>query len=431
MTNSTDNEIKVFKIPEWNFKVFQEKIEKLNKRGKKLGMEKVSFNVVEEKQIPDPRIPSDVYESMRLYGQSIPHIKIYCVTVEGEPRLEGDWKFVGTLDHVTIEGATVVNTVPNETVPKKYFKHDGYCDHCKTNRYRKETFVVENNKGETKAVGRNCIKDFLGHSPTQIASFLEMFYALYNDLEDEEKLYSGGEYYEETYPVIEYLEWVASVIRQDGWVPKSAADEDRMPTAGTASYAWIRPRFFNKKEKLSWEKDHKKYMPKDKDKEIALAAYNWVAEMEDEELNEYFHNLKLIVNSKFIKRRMFGYAASIVSSYLRNQERLELQKKEKENIKSEYVGTIKKREDFIVTLVKLRSWENNYGIVWFHEFRDEEGRTLIWKSSSGRLSDENDNEIEKGVKVKIKATVINHKKYNEIKQTQVNRVKFLEIIDKS
>lgn len=412
-------ELKVFIIPEWNIQNLYSSIKKLNKRAVKLGVDEIKTNVLSSKYIDDPRLT----DSQKKVLVTIPKIKIFEVTIEGNVKLNG-WKFVGTLDLVTIPNAVLVNAVPNETIPSKYFKHAGHCDHCNTNRYRKETFVVENESGETKAVGRNCLKDFLGHNPTGIANFLEGLYVLIKDLE--ENTFEGGEHYVPSYDLLEYLEWTAAVIRLEGWVPKSAVDLENgiYATAGIASGAWIRPLGGSDSERKIWEEEHKKYTPNVHDKLEALQAHGWIAEMEDDEdLNSYFHNLKAIVDSNVVVHKTFGYAASIVSSYQRKEDRLKLKERELAEIKDEYVGEIKSRETFDVIIKKFSFWDTQYGTTTLHEFRDNEGHIIMWKSSTGKIGH---GEFNVGDKVSILGTIVKHEEYKDHKQTFINRVKLKE-----
>ena len=161
----------VITIPSWNLDRLQHEVDKLNRRAKKLGLAPFSFTY-ETRSIKDPR-----YEDSHGYTlPDAPYIEVADVTFHGEgPKVEG-WKFVGSLDHVTFPEDVLVKTVPGETIPEKYFHADSTCDHCGHKRKRKDTFVLENiETGETQQIGRQCVKDYIGHDPERIARLLSSF----------------------------------------------------------------------------------------------------------------------------------------------------------------------------------------------------------------------------------------------------------------
>jgi len=398
-------ELPIYVIPEWNFPILMGKIEKLKKRADKVGLSPVSVNILSEKYIEDPRISNEQKKEM----VNVPKIKVYEITVSGAPKLEG-WKFVGTLDHVTIPNKVIVNTVPNETVPKEYFHHDGNCDHCNKKRFRNETFVVANEDGETKAVGRNCLKDFLGHNPAQIASYLESLYALFEELEDDDH-FSGGGYYVPSYTVSEFLEWVAPIIRIDGWTPRSASGTDRPATASTASYLLNYP--YNAKERKQWLEDRKKYASNEIDLENIEKSIQWIKDKPEDEDNSYFHNLKSIVDADFVNYKLFGYTASIVSSYLKEQDRLRLKKVERESINNEYLGEVGQRYSFKGYVKSVSYYDTQYGTSSVITIQSDEGNQLVLFTTASFP--------DKGVPFTFDAKVKEHKEYNDVKQTVLQR----------
>lgn len=95
------------------------------------------------------------------------------VTVTGNaPKLNG-WSFIGTIE--AVEGNSVLRSVPGDEIPEHYRNANPCnCDHCNINRKRNSTFIVRNESGAFKQIGRSCLKDFLGHaSPEQVAAYAE------------------------------------------------------------------------------------------------------------------------------------------------------------------------------------------------------------------------------------------------------------------
>jgi len=93
------------------------------------------------------------------------------VAVYGETPIIQGWQFLAVLEHK--DGGTLVRTMSGDsTVPADYHKATPRCEHCNIDRYRKDTYLVQNTETKSiKQVGSSCLKDFTGHeSPEQIAA---------------------------------------------------------------------------------------------------------------------------------------------------------------------------------------------------------------------------------------------------------------------
>jgi hypothetical protein len=418
-TNTTSEipQVPTFFIPDWNIPVVQERIAKLNRRAERAGMTGIEMRELGFKMVNDPRYDEKKYERA---GIEIPKIKMIEIEVEGEPKIEG-WKFVGVLDLITIPNTVLVKAVPGESVPQQYFDHDGSCDHCNKIRRRNETFVVQNEDGTTQAVGRNCLRDFLGHSPYGLVGYLQLLHDLFADLDDDDyRMGGGGGYTPTNYELVRYLSIVACVIEVKGWVPRSAAcpEEGRDATADIAFDVLVPPRNPTPQERRIYEEKVAKYRTSDKHKEEAKKAAEWMLEQNPD--NEFIHNCQAIVRSETVNYKTCGFAAAVVSSYQRSQERLKLKEREFAALNNEYIGQVKDKIETEVTLKKVRGFDGQWNTVWMHEFRDNEGHVIIWMSNAGKL------DYDIGEKFTIRGTIKQHKLYNDLKQTQLIRVKVVE-----
>jgi len=81
---------------------------------------------------------------------------------------------------------------------------------------------------------------------------------------------------------------------------------------------------------------------------------------------------------------------------------------------SKYVGTLKKREVFTLTLKKHLCFDSMYGTTHKLIFNDPEGNVLLWSTNSSHS-------LEEGKSYLIKGTVKDHTEYKEIKQTILTR----------
>ena len=108
-----------------------------------------------------------------------------------------------------------------------------------------------------------------------------------------------------------------------------------------------------------------------------------------------------------------------------------------EKAQSNYVGSVGDRLELEVSYKFKVKYESQFGTVKIYSFKDADGNTLVWKTTSGYLWADGEKEnggnviAQKGDKIKIKATVKEHSEYKGEKQTILNRVKLLEIIEKA
>jgi hypothetical protein len=431
MTENTATQERItYWIATSNMERLNKEIAKLNKRADKIGCPPVEVVILGTRLIPDPNKLSAmeiarVEQGMRPISQAekdeLPQIEQTEVEIVGEgPKIEG-WKFVGTLDHYTLPGKVLVNAVPGETVPPQYFEIPADCDHCNKIRRRIETFVLEGvdeNEGEFKMVGRNCLRDFFGHDPQAVARWLTRLITFVGSLEDEDEGWGsgGGGRYETYFDAVKALSNTIACIRSFGWVARSNADEENIPTVSHVFYIMSPP--YNAKEREQKRLFMQRVKFEDTDTAEAEEAIAWLKTQEGN--NEYMHNLKLLEDQEAVPSKMMGYWCSLAAAYQREQDRLERAKRTKKL--NEYYGEIKDRIELEVKCVGINYIDSYYGTVCIHRMLSAEGHTLIWFANA-------DAKMKKGGQYKMRATVKKHEEYKDWKQTQVSRLMVLEEID--
>lgn len=109
------------------------------------------------------------------------------VEAEGTSIVNG-WKFVATLNHT--EEGNIIRAACDIEIPERFYTCSPCCEHCNSNRPRKETYIVLNEKtGEFKQVGKSCLKDFTnGMSIEGVSAYMSFF----NDLIQGEAPNSNG-----------------------------------------------------------------------------------------------------------------------------------------------------------------------------------------------------------------------------------------------
>jgi len=382
------------KIPDYILPELKSRLEKLNKRAVKLGCEPLELVVHNE------YFQSKGGNS----GFITPKFKMFEISIEGAaPKLAG-WTFVGTLDHYSLPGKVIVNTVPGETIPKCFHESAAICDHCNTIRNRKETFIVKN-EDKIWQVGRQCLKDFLGHNPQGLASFMTSVKDLFDEI-DNCNAWGGEEYFE----VSKLLAITNGVIREFGWTPRNSATETVCATAAHVTDYLYPPK--GGTEYTVWKIFVNRINVSDNDYLEATNAIEWLKTQDAN--NEYMHNIKAIGDSNEVNLKLIGFTCSIIAAYHRAQEKLKLATQEK-RLNEYLTGEPKQRLELLLTLNFIHTIENDWGTTRIHNFVDQDGRSVIWFASK-------DSGMEEKKEYKVKATIKEFGEYKELKQTKVTRV---------
>jgi hypothetical protein len=151
-------------IPLNRLEWLEDKLLKLNRKAKKLGFEKFNLSVLRR-------------FSRSLGDEGSERLVDFAeVTLTGPTIKINGWQFVAKFE--LSESGTVVHSImPEIDIPTDLKNRAGECEHCKSNRSRKDTFILVDESGMLKQVGRQCLKDYLGYHGTpeqilQIASLI-------------------------------------------------------------------------------------------------------------------------------------------------------------------------------------------------------------------------------------------------------------------
>lgn len=385
-------------IPKENLPRLEAKVAKLTRKATKLGLEPLKLEVIREFQVNfEENLSSDFPPKIVDYVEvtlTSPKIKI-----------EG-WEFVAKLE-ITDSGCIIYNIKPEIEIPEKYREEAGYCDHCKSARYRKDTFLLINEDGEFKQVGRQCLKDFLGYhgTPEHLLSIASIIRHLSVDENyDPFKEFSDSTpgYYR--IPALAFLIRAVTAARLYGYKNRQTANEHEC--ASTGDLAWIAC--------TSQHSDNptRKGIT-DADKDRAKVIYDWVKSFKGE--NDYEKNL-LTMTEDGLSYHSAGMMASAILSYERDQDN----KQKANKLKNEHFGEIKKRSEMNLTFLGESHFDTPYGTMAIMRFRTDNDHLAIWKTTSGWNKD-----VDVGCSVRVKATVKDHTEYKGFKQTLLTRVTLL------
>jgi len=343
--------------------LLEEKISKINSKANKLGIQEYSFSFKEPFQKDN-----EVYIPVIIVGLST--LKI------------NDYSFIAALKHLS-DGQVLCF---GQNVPEEFKNSKSECDHCKVNRSRNKTYLLYNElENKYIQVGSSCIEDFFkGSSIKDIEKTFDIISEINSLKTNLEKININ----KSTYLVHQYLSVVSAIIRDYSWSPKNSD----YPTYQRAFDE------LNSIEITAFEEIQ------------ARNAVDWVNNLSAKDLeNNYFHNIKTIIDHGFVTIETAPLAASIINSFLKNKPKVE-------NI-SQFVGNIGDKSIFDLKFSKKFEFFSKFGTTYLYSFEDNHGNYFTWKTSKFINFEDNKKYV-------IVGTIKNHILYKEkYKQTELTRCK--------
>lgn len=382
-------------IPEENLEKVKAKISQINKKAVKNGLIPFQLNIgdVEVKEIKtkDKITNEDVVVRVEHW---------YPITISGEyPSING-WKCIAKIDHR--DGVNLIS-IYDETDVSKYRDRKPTCDHCGHNKIKVQSYLIQNvESGEIMQIGKSCIKDYIKADPKTMLAYLQWFSNLDEMFSDEE--YSGGGRVDYYYPVSTIAAISALCIRKNGW--KSSQEVDS--TVSCVGDFFFPPQFKTEQLKRNWEEF---FTLTDDDVKVAEGMIEYFSTQSAN--NNFVIMVQDLLALGDIRSKFFSFIAGAVSGYLKHLDRKI--REDSVNRTNEWVGEIKKRQEFTVTLENINVIDGYYGMVYIHRFLDSDGHTIIWFANGTSID-------RKGETFKIKATPKKFDEYKGWKQTVVARV---------
>lgn len=389
-SNSSQKETpldKEYEITEANFEELSAKIQDLNKKAARKGIPTVTIEQTGE------RMADVVGKSDRDKFRKIKMVKFKLQVPQ--LTLPGGWKFIGRVDHESI--GNLIVSVPGsgheEDLHKMFGKSQpSHCDHCGKTRKRTSTFVVQDEKGKIKRIGRQCLKDYLPGGEAEImkmVNYAEMLSRIALGIEEyEQREYEGdggeregggwGRY--DHFGVANVLSLTFCMVDKTGYLSKSKAraamesgEQSDTPTAevvegafsgaleekvhriGLNKLASESPRLnleynaFREWVEDQSEKGEGKY--KARAKKAIEWGIDYVAKqlaLPNNPMKEFYQNLSVILNGvkdkedAYVSKKYLGYLTSLVPLYNKHvqNEAADAAAKEGGEKVSEYVGTV-------------------------------------------------------------------------------------------
>jgi hypothetical protein len=405
MENKLDVPVKTQAVRTESLPMLSKRVDALNRRAMKLGCNPVAVSIGE------PYLADWQSESGKVFKVQVSDVSISTPRV----MLNG-WSLAAVVDRSLDE--TVLVVVPGITTDLSAFQDiPSQCDHCETNRNRTETFLVLHEAGEIKQVGRNCLRDFLGHDPAALLWLATLTHEI-SDMFDECESFGTRTI---LVPVLDFLAACAAWITSDGWISRREAKESYIPKLSTSDLAW--------QDLTNSRAPHAKVS--DLDTLRAAGALDWSRTLDPMDESDYLRSLGRIARAEAIPQKFAGILASAITAHARHLGKLaELAKVRTE---SNYIGTIGERlkwvsatkrkpatEGLTLTVTGLVDLESDFGPCTLIRFSDAQGNQLIWFRSGGAGA------FQIGVSCRADATVKAHKERDGIKQTVLTRVSVLQ-----
>jgi hypothetical protein len=269
-------------------------------------------------------------------------------------RFAGGWQFVAVVDHTT--AGNVVRTAPqfadDTTLTTELATVAPTCDHCGTTRQRTKTIVVKNDEGDTKRIGGQCAKTFLGRNVTLSQAMMDYFIMLDRlaEMTDDEGFSGLGA---SRFSVMEVLATASAVIRVYGYTKET---EFAPGTKGRVS-AYLMTKHFSDDVKVVVA-----------DYTTAEQTVNYLTNLEATSLFE--SNVKVAVMSGNTKKH-FGLIVWAVEMYRRSQI-VEAPQAEAQGA-VELKPVVEGRITITGEVVRLYSRESDYGVQFKMIVLDDRG----------------------------------------------------------
>lgn len=372
-----------FAIPSFKRETLEKRIAKLAKKAVKYGNGDITIKFGKE----------FVAKYTNSEGETFSYNAVE-VSVEGDaPKIDGH-EFLARVE--IMNGENLIHSVPGSSVKPspEYRHHTGYCDHCNTDRYRKDVFILEKN-GEQIAVGRSCLRDYLGIDDPKGIVYRAQFFEELKDISDED-IFSGGISF---YSLKDVLSSSAAYIRKYGYVSKAKQQETGESTTGECV-----KNFLNGYPGYKIDIEETDHVWAEKTTEFFRESNDFDS--------DYMQNLKVLLSQDIVNPIHINIVASAVISAQRA-----LSTKE-ETKTSNFVGSVKERlKGLELTITKIIYLGTGmYGPNFLHSFKDVNGNIFTWFTGTKLENAE-------GETIVVDATVKEHKLYNGSNQTVLTRLK--------
>lgn len=347
------------------------------------------------------------------------------LTIEGQPLKVGDWTLVASIDPLTIENEKVAyfRAVPEATVPEEWRQVDPtICQHCNAIRYRTETFLIRNDD-EYKQVGRQCIRDFLGHNPDVIINYTNFIREMADWFDGNIGGGWNGYTNNKFWTPRTVIDVTANVVAYDGFFvsrKKEREAQDRGEFGVTASASTVID-LLTRHDRYGRELQEKySAAPSERREELVALTTEELNKLTRNEENDWKYNLWAAWNTELIGFKQLGL---LVSGILLGVRRSEDMQKEREAYLaakagkpvSEWLGEVGQKVTADVTVTGITVINGDYFSSVLVSMLDSRGNVMKWFASNPPDA------FVEGATLRVTGTVKKQDEYKGQKQTVLTR----------
>lgn len=318
--------------------------------------------------------------------------KVFAVelTIDSDIIKKDGYTVVAQIEAVGYE-QNIVKMFDDSTPELAWYTMPLFCEHCGTRRVKRFSFIVRDESGRCKQVGKTCLKDYCGIDPKLIAMSQELTDEIIEEYGIDEYDFAGsGEF---GYDVLRTIAEAYDIIKEFGYVK---SDENHS-TKSRLMYG------IGKAE------------PSAEATAFAQKMQDELSKIDYSELTDFLRNVKSLINAKYCRMNAFGYLAyaPVAFEKLMKQKEQKLNRDQTKGL-SDYIGNVGEKITADIKESKLiTSWETLYGWTHLYKFVTTDNNVLVWYASKGF----------DGEPTKITGTVKDHKEYDGEKQTILTRCK--------
>lgn len=293
----------------------------------------------------------------------------------------GDYDIVAELEHHQ-EGNIIRQINYNYSIDSKYRTAKPYCEHCNKLRNRNNTFLLIDKSGNTKQVGKSCLKDFIGYDNEKIIGLVSQINLCINEYNEEEIINDSKECR------FNELKNIANkfyqLILKNGYKTNS----------NNPFYGY---------EEIEYNKDLESKV----EEVLNVVNTGWYNDNSD-----YCHNIKIILSLEYIEYKHWRLLLSYINSALNYLQELQ--------VNNSYLGNVNDKVEFTIKDIKALYSNGKYSYYSdeniTYKIKTTNNQIVIWST-----------EKEPKINQTYKATIKSLKEYKDIKQTVVTRCKLVEI----
>lgn len=301
----------------------------------------------------------------------------------------GNYEFVGTISALE-DGSPFITYSPGaDRLAIPFILTVNFCDHCQTERYRKDTYLVRDKDGSVKQVGSSCIKDFTGHDPSSIVGWLAAVESLSFD---DDEIQGWNRTATVFYGPDRIVSLAARIVSKVGYVSKQKAyDEERIST-GELLRSWL-----SSPKPKEFDED---FPSTDASEALYIATRDAVLDKRGVSTNEWEQDILTLAAASGVQWRHVGILGSAVILGLRAQEH----RVNNGRGESNFIGERSQRLDFTDVTIKMkRMFDGQYGTSYVIRMSVNESDDLLTFASGAFAYAVNEGDV-----VSFTATVKGH-----------------------